>query len=530
MGNSIKHTISPEFARLVELLKTGGWSGTDKVLISSSIMNFDEGKTFKLDWWQDWYIKNDFRFLIANKSRRIGWSFSTALKGMLNVLDPAKYNYTKQFVSYSMEDAKEKIAVARSFYMSIPEGFGQKRLVSDSKTSLEWEDKNGRSRSRLISWPCKAPRGKGGDISLDEFAFHAKDNLIYTAALPVISRGGNLEIGSTPFGNKGKFYDIIANKLQFPEFKCIEVMWYMSPALCTDVKTAIKVASGLPTEKMVETFGTDILKTIYANMSLEDFQQEYECSFRDELAAFITLDMIQKCTPLAGDDDDPESTKEIIPFRTIDDLIIGYRPEKHGFLYAGYDVGRTNDASELLVIGYNPETNLRQAIASISFKKTGFDAQKENLIRFMKELPVYRLAIDATGIGMNLAENLVTRFPKKVDPITFSGPVKEELANSTWLVFDKTQIALPPDRELQQQIHSIKKTVTASKNSRFDCDANEKHHADKFWALALAIHAVAGGGQARMGGFYQQYAKQQQNGKVPKTAAAVIAAARRTRL
>lgn len=512
-SSTIKTAISPDFGHLLDLLKAGGWSGADKVLISTSIMNYDEGETFKLDWWQEWYLRHTFRFLIANKSRRVGWSFLTALDGVMNAIDPAKYNYTKQFVSYSMEDAKEKIAIARAFFLSIPEGMGQKRLVSDSKTTLEWEDKNGRSRSRLISWPCKAPRGKGGDISLDEFAFHANDYSIYTAALPIISRGGNLEIGSTPFGNKGKFYEIVTDKGRFPDFKRIELYWYMSPYLCTDVKTAIHDAQSLGTREMVAKYATDIMKDIFENTSLEDFQQEYECAFRDELAAFITLEMIQKCTPLAGDDDNPETSNEIEEFKTIDDLILAYNQERHGYLYAGYDVGRTNDASELVVIGYLPDKDLRQVIASISFKKVSFKEQEANLVHFMKELPVYRFAIDATGLGMNLAENLIGYFPRKVEAVTFTNPVKEELANDTWLVFDRQRIALPPDRELQQQIHSIKKTITAAKNARFDCDANQGNHADKMWAMALAIHAVARGSAAG-GGFYQQYV--QEKGKDDK--------------
>ncbi|MBA7483057.1 hypothetical protein ES707_18568 [subsurface metagenome] len=62
----------------------------------------------KLDFWQKHYLRQDYNFLIINKSRRIGWSFVTALKGLLRALDPSRFKYMKQFVSYSLEDAKEK--------------------------------------------------------------------------------------------------------------------------------------------------------------------------------------------------------------------------------------------------------------------------------------------------------------------------------------------------------------------------------------------------------------------------------------
>ena len=45
------------------------------------------------------------------------------------------------------------------------------------------------------------------------------------------------------------------------------------------------------------------------------------------------------------------------------------------------------------------------------------------------------------------------------------------------------------DRNLAYQLHSIKKPVTEAKNNRFDTERNEKHHADKFWAWALAVWA-----------------------------------------
>jgi len=48
---------------------------------------------------------------------------------------------------------------------------------------------------------------------------------------------------------------------------------------------------------------------------------------------------------------------------------------------------------------------------------------------------------------------------------------------------------IPMDRDLAYQIHSIKKIVTAAKNNVFDTERNEKHHADKFWAWALALWA-----------------------------------------
>ncbi len=93
------------------------------------------------------------------KSRQTGFSFVVALKGLSKALDPGKSQYTKQFVSYNEDDAKEKIRYAREFYDSIPNKH-KKPLIHETSTLLEFLDEGGKTTSRLISLPCRPPRGK----------------------------------------------------------------------------------------------------------------------------------------------------------------------------------------------------------------------------------------------------------------------------------------------------------------------------------------------------------------------------------
>ena len=69
--------------------------------------------------------------------------------------------------------------------------------------------------------------------------------------------------------------------------------------------------------------------------------------------------------------------------------------------------------------------------------------------------------------------------------------------------FSQQLYRLPADRDLQGQIHSIRKITTAAKHSRFDTGANEKHHADKYWAFALAEYAIDKS-QSKRGRFMSQ--------------------------
>ncbi len=80
-------------------------------------------------------------------------------------------------------------------------------------------------------------------------------------------------------------------------------------------------------------------------------------------------------------------------------------------------------------------------------------------------------------------------FGSRVEGIALVGQVKETLAVDLRIAFESKLVAIPRDRALTGQIRSIKKTPTDAGYARFDTEKNERHHADKFWALALAVHA-----------------------------------------
>jgi phage FluMu gp28-like protein len=104
-------------------------------------------------------------------------------------------------------------------------------------------------------------------------------------------------------------------------------------------------------------------------------------------------------------------------------------------------------------------------------------------------LPISSFLVDKTGIGMQLAEQLTRTHGSRVEGLTFTNETKELWAVELKVKMERGALALPLDRELSYQIHSIKRKTTAAKNAVFDTEANEKHHADQFWALALAAWA-----------------------------------------
>ena len=142
------------------------------------------------------------------------------------------------------------------------------------------------------------------------------------------------------------------------------------------------------------------------------------------------------------------------------------------------------------------ETNAgeRQSIARMvrTLDRAPFAEQLEcarELLRLEREdgQPlVRRAAIDATGIGAMLAETLAEEFGPRVEPVTFTAAVKENLAYRTKRRMEKQLSLLPDTREVRRAFSAVKRVVTPSGNLRFDAVRTAAGHADEFWAKALA--------------------------------------------
>ena len=138
----------------------------------------------------------------------------------------------------------------------------------------------------------------------------------------------------------------------------------------------------------------------------------------------------------------------------------------------------------------------------ICLKGLKFSAQEEILYPLLALPNMRRCCIDASGLGMQLAERAGDKFGSyRVESVKFSGPVKEELAYPFRAAFEDLNIRIPNDPKLRADLRAIKKETTAAGNIRFSADRGENGHSDRFWAGALAIHARGGSdGPCRMEG------------------------------
>lgn len=467
-------------AKATEMLE--GWGMRPSELISSEIgwlMCLPKYKNNPLvfDFFQRGFLTTRARLRCMLKGRQVGFSFGIACEALARC--HLKPSHTAVCVSYNLDDAKEKIRYIKELHEELPLQF-QKEMVIDSKTEVGYaSNSTDRKLAKVVSFPSKPPRGKSGDVYLDELAHCQNDATIYQGATAVISRsGGQLTVGSTPMGQRGIFYDIHTEHFnKYPGFWRQEVPWWLCQHFCRDVAMAAKLAPGLPTQVRVERYGTQALIDQFNALPLEDFQQEFELVFQDERVSFYPYDLINPC-----------ATKEAEQIPVYSNIaMLAEVMGKLGPLHLGFDVGRSKHPSELYVFERQGEQFIMRYTEQ--FRDMPFPQQRERLFQICdllgEHMRVFR--IDDTGLGKNLAEDLLQKYgSKKIVPVTFTNEVKEQIANNLKILFQEQNIVLPRDRAIIGQIHSIKQKITPSGNTVFDAERSRTHHGDKMWAIGLA--------------------------------------------
>lgn len=453
------------------------WLSTEAGFLTAFCQYGDEA--LKIEPYQLAFLSCDAPYRCVEKARQVGYSFIFSCESLARAHLSEQHNSI--FVSYNLSDAKEKIAYVEQLHDELPLEYQKKKAV-DSKLEIAFESNSGHKRiSRIISSPSKAPRGKKGDIYLDELAHCINDREIYGGSTALILRapGAQFTVCSSPLGRRGQFWEIARQEVRpYKSYWRQSVPWWLGSFLCTDIVLASREAGKLSTEERVRTFGTKKLRDQFDSLLLEDFQQEFECVYSDETLTFFPYDLILPCC------DDPE-------LEFCEDFV-EVRKRSRGRLVGGYDVGRRKDLSVLVIWDEDDRTGAKTLLYRKTYDRIPFAEQEADLTAMMTILPIARLSIDNTGIGMNMAENLEREFPSVVVREDFTGANKEVWCTDFKISLQKKLISMPRDRDLIAQIHSIKKNVTAGGRVTFDTERDSKGHADTFWALALGARKERG--------------------------------------
>jgi phage FluMu gp28-like protein len=287
---------------------------------------------------------------------------------------------------------------------------------------------------------------------------------MWAAARPVITWGFPMRIFSTHNG-KGSLFNKFIERIRKGKLR----NWSLHSV---DIHKAVRegLLDKIRGRATSDEERAEWIQELHDDCVDEDtWLQEYCCIPTDESTAFLPYDLIASC----------ES----------DETLWTGSPSPQGDLYLGFDVARKKHLSVIWInekLGDVPYTR-----RTIVMENTPFRAQRDILYEWLRHPRLRRACIDSTGIGAQLAEEAQSDFGRfRVEPVTFTGPVKEDLAYRLRNRMEDRRFVIPRDETVRASFHSIRKVVTAAGNVRFDVNMNESvGHADHFWAAALANHA-----------------------------------------
>ena len=158
--------------------------------------------------YQERWIRDNSRIKIVEKSRQIGFSWTSAY-ALVRRKAVSNSQYDSWVSSRDEIQARLFLDDCKFFANELAEAFKElgEKLIEDAKTyTLEFA--NGAKINSMSSSP-DAQAGKRGDRLLDEFALHKDPRKLYSIAYPGITWGGQLEIVSTHRGSHNFFNELI---------------------------------------------------------------------------------------------------------------------------------------------------------------------------------------------------------------------------------------------------------------------------------------------------------------------------------
>lgn len=424
--------------------------------------------------FQSRWIQDASRLKLMEKSRQIGISWATAYGAAERVA--AQGARHDEWVS-SRDDIQARLFIEdcklwAGLMNMAAQDLGE--VVIDPKdklTAYVLQFASGRRIHSMSSNP-DAQAGKRGSRILDEFALHRDQRKMWAIAYPGITWGGCMEIVSTHRGSNSFFNGLIREAREKGNPKKLSLHRVtLQDALDQGFLYTLQQALPADAEQqdMDEAAYFDFIK--HGAADDESFDQEYMCIPADDDSKFIEYELITGCEYVAG-----------LPWeREVTDTFAGR-------LFCGVDIGRKKDLTVLWVVEQLGDVlYTRKVIALERMRKS---AQEDIIYPWFAICD--RICIDSTGLGIGWADDAQDKFGEhRVEPVNFSGQVKEALAYPLKGRMEDRALRIPDDQTIRADLRKVQKVTTAAGNIRFVAESTPDGHADRFWALALATHAAS---------------------------------------
>jgi len=414
--------------------------------------------------YQSAWIGDDSRFKIGMFTRRGGKTFGSSAEVVDQCIQAEIAGRKERWTILSRSEATAKEAledalkpITRGFYAVYNElsRIGEPEFQEGSFYSRELDAVYkthevrfpGGSRVVALSASPDAARGFGGNLLLDEFAFHQDSRRIWASAFPVAARGGHkIRVISTPNGKGNKFHELMTTADNGWSKHHVDIYQAVEQGLDVDIAE------------------------LRAGMADEDaWAQEFELKWLDEAASWLDYELIAGC-------EHADAGKP--------DLYQG------GRCYMGEDIAARNDLYVLWI--WEEVGDVLWCRDVIVRKRATFAEQDQLRANAFRRYNIVRHAMDQTGMGEKPVEDAKRSHGEtRVQGVLFTAGAKLDMATVLKERMQDRRLRIPAgDPLLRSDLHSIRSRVGPTGIRRLIADGDSDGHADRFWACALATTAA----------------------------------------
>ena len=420
--------------------------------------------------YQARWVADRSQLKIVEKSRRIGLSWAEAYDAVMHAAEGrgnvTYQSYDKEMTRGFIDDCAEWVE-----FLNIEAGAIGESVLDDMRDVQVFRIRlsSGKTIASMTSAP-RALRSKGrpGDRAIiDEAAFVTDLEEVLKAGLAYLTWGGTVHVISTHNGESSP-YNLLLRDIRDGR----------QPGSVHTITFGQAIEEGL---------GQRIFEVTGREWSPEA-EAEWEAGIRRTYGHRGAEEL--DCIPSAG----TGAWLSWAIIRAAEHDAAG-KPENrsNGQVYIGVDVARRRDlfvATAVERVGdvlWEREMQVRQGVPF---------AEQRSIVRDMVgRHRASRIAVDQTGMGEAVVEQLQDELGRsRVEGVLMTSPRRLDVATALREAFEDRRIRIHADDDLRRDLHAVRTEDGPTGSPRLAADrGGTDGHADRFWALALAVSAASDG-------------------------------------
>lgn len=468
-----------------------------------------------LPYQMEW-ICDDSTMRLAEKSVRVGWTYSDAFKNVRKRLHNKKRDYL--FATKDQQSAIEYLQTCKEFAQLFDY---TKSIISHGEDSMkvEGKDESGRkfieevkfgyikfdNGSRIIAFSANpyAMAVFGGDVGLDEFAKHAQAEKLWETAQGRITWGYDIGVWSAHDGTDTLFYQF-SREAQAGKGGWSHYRVTMEDAVEMGLVEKINQVTGK--QQTREQFIQDCKNR--ARLP-EIYEQAYNCNPSGSASSIAPWAVIQQCCEkrdierihledsqikeMFGEfrrETEVVRTRKIQEFMKASFAKVYNNPQRYRL---GFDVAASGQGDLAAIYVDRKEGDRFKLDALLTTRTDDWSFLKVGLWSMMNNLSAVKACGDETGLGRQICWETEKEFPNQFQGINFASK-KHDMGFGLMNQLTVAEKVIPADTEhadIAQDYFSMRKTYAGKRwvFSEGRNNLNPASHCDIAWAGALATEA-----------------------------------------